>query len=297
MLLTEAPSRSLTEYRPTPGLAVALSSAFYGFYTHAAFMAALHEAGWFPSQIAGTSAGALVGLVCGAGKTGREVQDFFWQPGVRLSFLDWLAPLRVPGVFTSMAGSGILSGKNALRFLRARLGQPRLEDFQAPQVQFAVTNLSRVEAQMVREGDATAYAVASCAIPGLFCNQIIDGERWCDGGVAMHVPFGHWVDDDSVDTVIIHRIEHIPGTEMVPKWPTLSTGFAKCHRIISDEIYHMRIRELERSGKRIIDILTLTAHPRLFPTHQRQGLMAAGREAGLKAVAALNGEASPVAVG
>jgi len=292
----ESPS-PMTVYRPTPGLAISLSSAFYGFYTHAAFMAALHEAGLFPEQIVGTSAGALVGLVCGVGMTGQAVSDFFWQPGVRSSFLDWGVPLRLPGVVTSSYGSGILSGKNALRFLRSKLGLPRLEDFKAPRVQFAVTNLSRMEAKLVHEGDATAFAVASCAIPGLFCNQIIDGERWCDGAVSMHVPFDDWANDDSIDTIVFHRIECAPGTELTPKWPTLSTGFAKCHQIIGDEIFKVRWRELERSGKRIIDIVTVTPHPKLFPTQERYALVEEGRKAGLRAVAALRGELAPAAAG
>ena len=277
-------------YRPTPGLAISLSSGFYGFYTHAAFVVELHRAGYFPEQIMGTSAGALVGLVCGMGLTGQAVSDFFWQPGVRSSFLDWLAPLRVPGLVTSSYGSGILSGKNALRFLYSKLGHPRLEDFKCPRVHFAVTNLSRMEAQIVREGDAVAFALASCSIPGLFCNQIINGERWCDGAVSMHVPFDDWTNDDSIDTIVFHRLEHEPGTELTPKWPTLSTGFAKCHQIIGDEIFKVRLRELERSGKRIIDVVTMAPHPRLVPTRERYALVEAGKKSGLKVVAALKGE-------
>lgn len=278
------------------GVAVALSSAFFGFYTHAAFMASLHEAGVFPSQIAGTSAGALTALLCGTGMKGEALIEFFMQRGLRTCFWDWLAPLRFPGVASCLYSSGILSGANAVKFFRDRLGSPRLEDMHDPRIQFAVANLTRRDCGVVSEGDAVAFAVASCAIPGLFCNQIIDGERWCDGGVAMHMPFSHWLDDDSVHTIVLHRIEHIRGTELVPKWPTMASGFAISHQIITDTLFNLRMAEAKRSGKRVIEILTETPHPRMFPSKHRPALIAAGRESGLRAARILleAGSAQPV---
>ncbi|HRX54535.1 MAG TPA: hypothetical protein P5016_08485, partial [Verrucomicrobiales bacterium] len=77
-----------------------MNSSFFGFYTHAAFMAALHEEGIFPEQVAGSSAGALVSVLCGAGLRGAQLTDFVMQPGLRRSFLDGKAPLRLPGVLT-----------------------------------------------------------------------------------------------------------------------------------------------------------------------------------------------------
>lgn len=269
------------------GVAVALSSAFFGFYAHSGFMAELHKAGVLPTQIAGTSSGALTALLCGSGIRGDALVDFVMQPGMRTCFWDWLAPLRFPGVATCMYSSGILSGSNAVKYLRSHLGSPRLESFRAPQVQFAVANLTRRDCEIVDAGDAVAFAVASSAIPGLFCNQVIHGERWCDGGVAMAVPFSHWLEDDRIHTIILHRIEHERGTELVTKWPTLSTGFAISHQIISETIFQLRLVEAKRSGKRIIDIVTQTPHPRPFPNKQRPSLIEAGRASGIRAAEVL----------
>lgn len=265
------------------GVAVALSSAFFGFYAHAAFMAELNKAGVQPAQIAGTSSGAITALLSGTGLRGESLVDFVMQRGMRTCFWDWLAPLRFPGVATSMYSSGILSGANAVKYLHSHLGHPRLEDFRGPRIQFAVANLTRRDCEIVDAGDAVAFAVASSAIPGLFCNQIIDGDRWCDGGVAMHVPFSHWLEDDSIHTIILHRIEHERGTELVTKWPTLSTGFATSHHIITDTIFNLRMAEGRRSGKRIIDIVTETPHPKPFPNKQRPSLIEAGRASGIRA--------------
>ncbi|WP_166443078.1 patatin-like phospholipase family protein [Phragmitibacter flavus] len=265
---------------PGTGIAVALSSSFYGFYAHSAFMGALHEAGIFPDQIAGTSSGAFTAAICGMGLQGREIENFTLRPGLRRSFIDWAAPLRFPGVASSLYSSGILSGNNAVKYLREQLQSARLENFQSPRIQIAVTNLTKRESRLITEGDAAEWVIASCSIPGLFCNRVINGERWCDGGVALHVPFDHWIDDPSIHTIVIHNIDHTPGTELVMQWPTLSSGFAACHETISKETTDLRLRLARMHGKNLIIARSETAHPKLFPHKQRESLFEVGRATG-----------------
>lgn len=272
VLLPASPAR--------PGLAIAMNSSFFGFYTHAAFMAALHEEGIFPEQVAGSSAGALVSVLCGAGLRGAQLTDFVMQPGLRRSFLDGKAPLRLPGVLTSTFGSGILSGSNAVAFLRSKLCGLRLEDSH-PAVQLGLTNLTHRVSCLISSGDAASYAVASCAVPGLFRNQIIDGERWCDGGVALPLPFLQWLDDPSVDTIVLHRIEHVAEHRRNPGWTTLAGGIADCHLIISDALHCLR--QKMPHDKRLIEIVTVTPHPGLFPSGIRNALIEAGSLAGREA--------------
>ena len=266
------------------GVAVALSSAAFGFFSHAGFMAELHREGVFPSQMAGTSAGALTSLLCGVGMRGEALVDFFMQPGLRRSFWDWGAPLRFPGVLSMLFFSGIFSFRNMDRFLRDKLGSPLLQDMHEPKVQFSVTNLTQHRAEIVSKGDAVAYALASCAIPGLICNQVVDGDRWCDGGVADPVPFCHWLTDDSVHTIIMHRMQNEHGSEFVTPWPSLASGFSSSHRIIADTIVDLRLDDARKSGKRIIDIVTEVPQARPFQRKQHPQLVEAGRQAGREAV-------------
>lgn len=272
----------------TQGVAVALNSSFFGYYTHAAFMAELHRQGILPSQVAGASSGAIVSVLCGAGLRGDALVDYVMQPGMRRCFADWLAPLRIPGVATSLHGSGILSGKNAVAFFRRTLGNLRLEDC-SPRAQIAVTNLTRRRACLIGTGDAAAYTMASCAVPGLFRHQVIDGDHWCDGGVALTVPFAHWFSDPGIHTIVIHRIEHEQGTEMVPKWPTLATSFALCHQVICDTLQELRLAQPH--GKRIVEIVTQAPHPGLFPHRKRAAMLETGRRAGADAARRLLAEA------
>ncbi|MCC6882349.1 MAG: patatin-like phospholipase family protein [Verrucomicrobiales bacterium] len=263
-----------------PGLAIAMNSSFFGFYAHAAFMAALHDEGIFPEQVAGSSAGALVSVLCGAGLRGSQLTDFVMQPDLRRSFLDGKALLRLPGVLSSTFGSGILSGSNAVAFLRSKLHGLRLEDCH-PAVQLGLTNLTHRNSRLISSGDAASYAVASCAVPGLFRNQIVDGERWCDGGVALPLPFLQWLDDPNVAMIVLHRIEHVAEHRPEPGWTTLAGGIADCHQIISDALH--RLRQTISHDKRIIEIVTTTPHPGLFPSGIRPALLEAGSHAGREA--------------
>jgi NTE family protein len=269
------------------GVAVSLSSSFFGFYTHAAFMSALHEEGVFPDQVAGTSSGSVVAALCGLGLRGPELVDFVMQPGLRLSFWDWLAPFRFPGVITSFYSSGILSGHRAVKYLRERMRGAQLEDFKKPRVQIAVTNLSKKESHMISDGDAAEWVVASCSIPGLFCNRLINGDRWCDGGVVIHVPFEHWLDDPEIHTIILHNIDHTPGTEPVTKWPTIGSNLAEAHETICKATTAMRIKMAEAKGKRVLDLRTVSDHPGIFPTKQRKRMIEHGLETGKRAAARL----------
>ena len=144
---------------------------------------------------------------------------------------------------------------------------------------------------MAETGDAIDYVVASLAIPGLFCNQKVDGKRLCDGGVAMNTPFLHWLDDPAISTIIVHRIKHTPGTELTTEWPTLSSGFATCHQVIADQVDKLQLElAAKQSGKRVIDIVTETAHPTLVPHGQRPELIETGRKSGRRTVELLRGD-------
>lgn len=241
-------------------------------------MAELHRQGLFPEEIAGTSSGSIVAAICGLGHQTDEVENFVLKPKMRTCFWDWLAPLRLPGVITSAYSSGILSGSNAVLHFRKAFEGARLENFQSPKVQIAATNLTTRESKMISQGDAASWVVASCAIPGLFCNQIIDGARWCDGGVAIHVPFDHWFKSPDIHTIIIHQIDHSPGTELTTKWPTISTGIAAAHETICKVTCDLRYQLAEFHGKRLILMNTCAPHPGLFPCKQRYRMIEKGQE-------------------
>jgi NTE family protein len=267
-----------------PGLAISLSSSFFGFYCHAGFMAELHRQGIFPEQIAGASSGALTAVLCGTGLQGRALEEFIFQPGVRRSVFDWGWLWRLPGIFTHTYGTGILSGNNIVRYLNNKFGKRRIEDMRCPRVQIAVTNLTDKRLDMVSEGDAFEYAVASSAVPGLFQARRVDGRLCCDGGTVDVNPFEHWLAAPDVETIVLHEIVHEADSR--PKAPGGATNFtvamALCHEIMSDQLLSYRLRLAEGSGKRVIHIRTMAPHPGFFPRHTRHILQQRGRESAMR---------------
>lgn len=268
----------------SPGIAVSLSSSFFGFYCHVGFMAELHKQGIFPDQLAGASSGALSAILCGAGLQGRELEDFIFQPGVRRSVFDWGWWWRMPGVLTHTYGTGVFSGNNIVRYLRERIGPLRIEDMHSPRVQIAVTNLTDKRLDIVSHGDAIEYAVASSAVPGIFRARSIDGRLCCDGGTVDVSPFEHWLDAPDVETIVLHEIVHEADSR--PKAPGGATNFtvamALCHEIMSDHLLSYRLRLAQASGKRLIHVRTMAPHPGFFPRGVRYVLQQRGRESAMR---------------
>lgn len=274
-----------------PALAVGLGSSFLGFYAHSGFLAELEAAGFVPAQLAGASSGALAAMVRGAGVRGEELVKFFQQPGLRRGFTDIGFLWRAPGVLFSLYGTGVMKSDGAVRWLKQKLGNLRLEDMREPRVQVALTEIMRGTAVLADSGDACEHAVASCAVPGMFQARVVEGRRCWDGGLVNDVPFLHWRDDAGVEVIVAHEIRHSEGSVKLPRWPTMATGVAACHQLIADMLTDYRRQLMAAAGKKLHFITTVTPHPGWFPgAEKREALVQAGRESGRRAVALLRGE-------
>ena len=63
-----------------PGLAICLSSSFFGYYAHLGVLSAMEEIGLRPGRIAGASAGAMAGGLWAAGLRGEALEPRI-EPG------------------------------------------------------------------------------------------------------------------------------------------------------------------------------------------------------------------------
>lgn len=260
------------------GVAFCLGSSFRGYYAHCGF---LSQCTIPPAKIAGASAGAIAALLFAVGQRGESLIKSITAPGLTRSFFDWGFPLRLPGVITHLRGTGIFTANGAANMLQKRLGNVRIEDLLDPQLGIAVTDLASGESQVITEGDAIEYAVASCMVPGLFRARAIDGRLLWDGGLANDLPFQQYLGDPDIHTIVLHRIEHTPANSTKGCW-NMTRGLSASHHIISRELNAQR-RELARiQGKEIIDYVTKTPHPGITHKHQ-QALIEAGRRTGSRA--------------
>lgn len=260
-------STGLPELPDPARTAVVLSSSFLGVYAHAGFLNALDQADFTPARIAGSSAGALAGAMFACGLRGDTLRDAATDPSLRSAFLDIGGLWRWPGVATSFWSSGIFHGKRLVRHLRQLLGERSLDDLPLP-LDIAVTNVLKTRAEIRNHGPLAEFVMASCAVPGLFSIQAIGDERFLDGGIAAEHPYEHLIDDPAIDTILIHRIDHQPGSGPCPRWENSYTAVGASHATASNELHRLRQQRAELAGKKIIECLSITPFPGLV-RHRR----------------------------
>jgi predicted acylesterase/phospholipase RssA len=259
-----------------------LSSAFLGFYTHAGFLQGLAEAGLWPGHFAGASSGAMIAAFAATGMTPKEMLGLLLTLRFRTAFLE-------PGMMVGLPYfpvfrrrySGAAKGKRILKYLKSILGDRQIEDCES-KLGIAVTNLSQVRAEVRERGPLAEMIVASCAYPTLISHQIIDGDAMWDGGIAQSPPFAHWKSSPDVSLVIAHCV----GEPVVPpaKKLGISDAFALAHDVIGEELYQLRLRELELSGKAMRRVVTRARHPGVFVSERRgKEYFENGRLSGLRA--------------
>jgi len=259
--------------------AVVLGSSFLGVYAHAGFLDALDANGFSPARIAGASGGALAGAFHACGLRGEELRSATTDPKLRRSFVDLGCLWRLPGVATSFWSSGIFSGKNTVAYLRGRLGERDLGELT---LDIAVTNLATVAPEIRRSGPLAETVMASCAVPALFTIQTIGGQRYLDGGIAAEFPCEHFIDDPSIDTIIIHRIRHEQGSRPAVKWDTVSSAISMAHNVSSNELHRMRGNLAASRGKKFLEITTTTPFPGLFSNRLAPACYDLGHQSGLR---------------
>ncbi len=127
-------------------------------------------------EVAGASAGAIIGLLYASGGS-RKVDSFL-----------------------KMAKAGIFTPRNILSSITPRALFTRLEDslrefvpeqrFEDLRVKLSVVVTHLIEGKMavLTSGDPVKAVLASAAYPAVFPVQVIDGRPCVDGGVTRNVP-------------------------------------------------------------------------------------------------------------
>jgi NTE family protein len=161
----------------TPKIGYALSGGIVLGAAHVGVLEVLEAGGVRPSCIAGTSIGAVVGALYASGLPAAEVRDLMLEIG---SWGDVVSP-------TWKLGSALVSTEKMRGFL---VEKANLTTFEALAIPFAAVacNLDREERVVLRAGDLAAAVSASCAVPGLFPAEHVDGRFLVDGGIIDNLP-------------------------------------------------------------------------------------------------------------
>ncbi|MFK7988239.1 MAG: patatin-like phospholipase family protein [Sandaracinaceae bacterium] len=150
--------------------ALCMSSGFFGFFAHCGVLTVLEEEGLLPSQVAGSSAGALV--------TGA------WAAGLEATALaEHLQALRREDFWDPRLGWGLLRGGRFRRQLEELLPVSEMHACRVPAA-ISVYDLGARKIRVLREGALAPAIHASCAVPGMFHPVRHAGGLLVDGGVA-----------------------------------------------------------------------------------------------------------------
>ncbi|HEX6836062.1 MAG TPA: patatin-like phospholipase family protein, partial [Polyangia bacterium] len=172
-----------------------LSSGFFGFFAHAGVVAALEEASLTPALVGGSSAGALVAGLWGAGVGAAQIRDRlfalergdFWDPDPLFGLL-------------GARGPGLLRGERFEQLLREALdeiGVERFADCRTP-VRVVAFDVGTRRTVTLHEGLLVPAIRASCSVPVMFQPALIGGRRLLDGGIADRAGIAAASDDARV---------------------------------------------------------------------------------------------------
>ncbi|KYF75550.1 hypothetical protein BE17_16345 [Sorangium cellulosum] len=174
---------TLAEHLRSEPFELILSSGFFGFFAHVGVVAALEEAGLSPSLAGGSSAGAMVAAMWGAGLTADDMRarlfalrrEDFWDPDPTFGIFSRRGP-----------GPGLLRGRLLERLLDEALssrGVRSFADCRFP-VRLVAWDMAHRRSVVLDNGDLMPAVRASCAVPVLFQPVAIGGRRYLDGGIA-----------------------------------------------------------------------------------------------------------------
>ncbi len=159
-------------------------------FAHLGAVKALQEHGIYPSEISGTSSGAIAGAFLANGFSPDEIKDIFIEK-LKLNML-------------SLKGfkMGLISMKNIRIFLQENLRYKKFEDLPIPFYATA-TSFTDGSQHIFDHGNIIDAIIASSSIPVVFPPVVIQGKPFVDGGLSNNLPIEPF-DGNKKDIVCIH---------------------------------------------------------------------------------------------
>ncbi|RED43637.1 NTE family protein [Winogradskyella eximia] len=142
---------------------------------HIGVIKALEEHGIFPTHIAGTSAGAIVGGLYAAGISWSEILRFFKTITI---FSTYRYARNKPG---------FLNSENFYGDLKAYFPEDSFDALKKP-LFVTAANIIDGTSKIFSSGEVIKPIIASASFPGVFTPTEINGEYYVDGGTLNNFP-------------------------------------------------------------------------------------------------------------
>lgn len=176
-------------------IGIVLSGGGIRGVAHLGVLMALQEKGIAISNIAGTSAGAIVGALYANGINPYEALQIFQET----KLLKFIRP-----AFKSPA---LLNIENVANLLKTYLPHNSFENLKIP-LTITATNFNEGKLVYFSEGELIRKILASSCIPGVFKPIELDGKFYVDGGVLNNFPVEPLI--GKCDIIIGSSCNHLP---------------------------------------------------------------------------------------
>ena len=189
---------------------------------HICMLEVIDELGIKPSRIAGTSIGAIVGVLYASGISARTLREEIESVSSReknsvadaiKNVLNWLPLLEV-----NWKGGGLLKADAFLDDVMEHVKVSDFEELRMPLKVVAADFWHRNEV-VLETGDIRTAVHASMALPGIFAPVVVDGRVLVDGGVINPVPYDLIMDECDVTIAIDVMGNRTESARLVPSLP------------------------------------------------------------------------------
>ncbi len=227
-----------------PGIGLALGAGGANGLAHIAVLEALDEMEVRPEIIAGSSIGAILGVLYASGISGREMRKsaleiFESQPSI---WGGWLERITGSGLLEmlrpGLGDGGLLDPEGVLDFVREKIRVQNFEELKIP-LKVVAADFWRREQVVFDSGEIIPAIEASMAVPGLFAPVRYQERLLVDGAIVNPVPFDLILDRCDISVAVDVSGKSSPGKEERPSY--LDTIFAT-FEIMQEAIMQQKLR-------------------------------------------------------
>lgn len=219
-----------------PKVGLTLSGGGALGFAHIGVIQALEENGIKADYVAGTSMGAIIGVLYADGYSAMEMLEIIHKE--KLYKIQKLLTLQ-----SAISHMGMSSHEALIKTLHKLLPHNSFDSLQTP-FSACVTNLDKGRHEYKSSGGNLAeFVAASASIPAVFEAAVIDGTTYVDGGVMNNLP---------AEALAMHHCDYIIGVDVLPFIPDVSK-----HNAIDVMLWSLRIMQGQNSqkGKELCDFL------------------------------------------
>jgi len=233
-------------------IGLALGSGAAKGFAHIGVLKVLDEEKIPVDFIAGTSAGALIGVFYASGISARKIEKIIIN----------LNKKEIRTLFTpTFPHSGLVEGGRITEFVKSIIGNPNIEELKIPFATVSTDVMSGREV-IITKGSAVEAVRASISLPGIFTPCKYSGGFLVDGGLVNPLPV-NCVRDMGADFIIAVNVLPSPKKEVYKKKKVYKLGIKNPERKlptlpVSSNIVNRRISQFLKPVKNFIDNPFLT---------------------------------------